>query len=169
MSVITFNRSDKVEIFYDRENIEKVNGHGSFDYVTATVCLAQGRPISNVTVYDSLMENDPVQQDVYRKLRAAKIKIVNPKGHCGNSSKQMGVDVALAVDVVSQASTSQCDTIIIVSGDGDFIPVINKVKEKGKKIEFASWEACANKSLMDECDYFISLDDLPVLYPEAVQ
>lgn len=164
MSIITFNESDSLEFFIDRENIEKIVGRGDVDYVALVRCLAQRRPISNVRVYDMLKENDPIQKAVYEKLRAAKIRIVNPKGHCLNSGKQMGVDVNLAVDVVSQAASSQCNTIVIVSGDGDFIPVISKVKETGKKIEFASWEECANKSLMDECDYFTFLDDLPIFY-----
>lgn len=169
MSIITFNRSDSVEVFIDRENVEKVSGHGSVDYVTLVQCVAQGRPICNVTVFDMIRENDTIQRKVHDTLRSAKIRLNTPIGHCGNSSKQMGVDVALACEVVSQAATSQCNTIIIVSGDGDFIPVIKKVKERGKKIEFASWEECANKSLMDECDYFTALDSLPILYPEAVE
>ena len=167
MSVITFNLTDKVEILIDRENIEKISGHGTVDYNALVQCVAQGRPVSTVTVFDNLRENDPVQRTIYERLRLSKIRIVNPKGQCRNSDKQLGVDVALAVKVVSLAASSQSDTFIIVSGDGDFIPVIEEVKNKGKKIEFAAWEECINKSLMDECDYFIPLDDLPILYPEV--
>ena len=169
MPVTTFNLTDKVELFIDRENVEKISGHGSVDYGALVQCLAQGRPISNVTVFDMFKEEDLIQKAVYAKLRKLKIRIVNPRGHCSKEGKQLGVDVALAVAVVSKAATSQCDTFIIVSGDGDFIPLIDEVKARGKKIEIASWEECINKSLMDECDYFIPLDDIPALYPEAVQ
>ena len=169
MSIITFNESDRIEYFIDRENVEKVCGHGNVDYEALVQCHAQGRQISNVTVYDMLRENDPIQKKVHDDLRSKKIRIKTPRGRCSKSDKQMGVDVYLAADVVSQAMTSQCDTIVIVSGDGDFIPVIDKVKESGKKIEIVSWEVCANRSLMDECDYFTLLDDLPILYAEAVQ
>lgn len=167
VSVITFNKTDKVEIFIDRENIEKISGHGSVDYEALTQCLAQGRPVSTVTLFDMLKEDDPIQKRVYDKLKELKIRIVNPKGH-GREGKQLGVDVALATKVVSRASSSQCDTFIIVSGDGDFIPIIEEVKARGKKIEIASWEVCINKSLMNECDYFIPLDDIPALFTEEI-
>lgn len=169
MSITTFNKTDKTEIFIDRENIEKISGHGSVDYEALVQCLAQGRPISTVTVFDMLKENDSIQKSVYDRLRKAKIRIVNPRGRCMKGDKQLGVDVALSVKVTSQASSSQSDTFIIVSGDGDFIPLIDEVKARGKKIEIASWDECINKTLMDECDYFISLDDLPILYPDVVQ
>ncbi|MBQ4411543.1 MAG: NYN domain-containing protein, partial [Candidatus Methanomethylophilus sp.] len=88
--------------------------------------------------------------------------VIVPKGSCGNSSKQIGVDVQLATDVVTSAIRSSCDTIVIVSGDGDFIPVIDCVKASGKKIEFAAFSGFANMSLIEETDYFTYLDDLPI-------
>ncbi len=166
MTSLTFSLHDKAAIFIDGENIEKLCGRGRVDYSDLVRCVAQGRRISDVLYFDTKFENDPIQEKRYEQLRKNKIRIMNPRGRCGNNAKQMGVDVYLATEVTACAMTSHCDTIIIVSGDGDFIPVIDRVRQTGKNIEFASWDECANKSLVDECSHFIHLDDLPILYPE---
>lgn len=45
------------------------------------------------------------------------------------------VDVRIAIDMVSLAYENAYDTAILVSGDGDFLPVIKKVKELNKGVE----------------------------------
>jgi uncharacterized LabA/DUF88 family protein len=45
------------------------------------------------------------------------------------------VDVRIAIDMVSFAYENRYDTAILVSGDGDFLPVIKKVKELNKRVE----------------------------------
>ena len=45
-----------------------------------------------------------------------------------------GDDVYLAVDLVSGAYENLYDTAIIVSGDEDFVPAIQKAQKLGKKI-----------------------------------
>jgi uncharacterized LabA/DUF88 family protein len=45
------------------------------------------------------------------------------------------IDIRIAIDMVSLAYEDGYDTAILVSGDGDFVPVIKKLKELNKKIE----------------------------------
>ncbi len=40
-------------------------------------------------------------------------------------------DIKIAVDIISLAY----DTAVLVSGDGDFVPVVKKVKELDKNLE----------------------------------
>lgn len=45
--------------------------------------------------------------------------------------QQKGVDVALAVDLVRLASKGRIDVACIMTGDSDFVPVIDIVKDEG--------------------------------------
>lgn len=167
MNAISFNIVDRMEVFIDLMNIESVMGRNKIDYVMLVRTLAKGRPISNVRAYDSLKDDDLEQKCLHNVLSEQKFRIIIPKVKCGKEGKQAGVDVQLASDVKECAIQSSCDLILIVSGDGDFVPVIDKVKAKGKKIEFASFTECANHDLIDATDHFTALDDLPIIFAEA--
>jgi len=47
--------------------------------------------------------------------------------------KQKGVDILMAIDAVSKAYQNQYDMAIFVVGDADFVPLIEAVKNAGKK------------------------------------
>ena len=51
---------------------------------------------------------------------------------------EKGVDVMIATDLVSGAFKNLYDTAILVSGDGDFFPAIEAVKDLGKHVEVAA-------------------------------
>jgi len=50
---------------------------------------------------------------------------------------EKGVDVKIAVDMIALGIANAYDTAILVSGDGDFVPVINKLKELKKIVQVA--------------------------------
>lgn len=162
MTAITQNKNEKLEVFIDVMNVEKAVGRNVMDYNCLVKCLAKGRQITVIRAYDQVIGSNPEQKKLHAYFKREKVRVIIPKGSCGNSSKQIGVDVQLATDVVTSAIKSSCDTVLIISGDGDFIPVIDSVKASGKKIEFAAFSEFANMSLIEETDYFTYLDDLPV-------
>jgi uncharacterized LabA/DUF88 family protein len=53
---------------------------------------------------------------------------------------EKGVDVMIATDLVSGAFKNLYDTAILVSGDGDFFPAIEAVKDLGKHVEVVAFE-----------------------------
>ena len=55
----------------------------------------------------------------------------------GNIWVEKGVDVHLAVDMLSMAVKNLYDVAILISGDGDFASVIDAVKDLGKHVEVA--------------------------------
>jgi len=63
-------------------------------------------------------------------------------------------DIHLAVDMVKLAYNDVYDTAILVSSDGDFVPAIIAVKEKGKKIENIGFENKFSYHLRQKSDRF---------------
>lgn len=55
----------------------------------------------------------------------------------GETWIEKGVDVKIAVDMLSMAVNNLYDTAILISGDGDFADAIEAVKNLGKHVEVA--------------------------------
>ena len=84
-------------------------------------------------------------------------KIQNEKGKFEYSVK--GDDIYLATDLISLAYEDGYDIAIVVSGDGDFVPAIQKVQKLGKKVENAFFNISRSSYLKQVCDKSIRLDD----------
>lgn len=61
-------------------------------------------------------------------------------------------DIHLAVDMVKLAHNDAYDTAILVSSDGDFVPAVQAVKEKGKNVENIGFENKFSYHLQQTCD-----------------
>ena len=72
-------------------------------------------------------------------------------------------DVGLTVDVMRMAS--RLDAVIIVSGDGDFIPLVEYMKNHtGTQVEVASFGKSTSNKLREVADDFIDLSLNPKKY-----
>lgn len=70
-----------------------------------------------------------------------------------------GDDVHLTTDLISLAYENAYDTAIIVSGDGDFVPAIQRVQKLGKRVENAYLKISGSDYLKQVCSSSIRLDD----------
>lgn len=78
-------------------------------------------------------------------------------------SKKADWDVGLAVDAIKMAP--KLDTIIIASGDGDFIPLVEYLKmNEGCQVEVASFGKSSSGKLKEAVDDFMDLDENPRKY-----
>ena len=66
-------------------------------------------------------------------------------------------DVGIAMDAIEQAP--KVDTIILASGDGDFIPLVEHLKRAmGCRVEVAAFGKSASSKLKEAADSFLDLD-----------
>jgi len=66
-------------------------------------------------------------------------------------------DVGIAMDAVRLAP--KVDSIVLVSGDGDFKPLVGYLQSAGCLVEVIAFERTANSELMSLADDFINIDD----------
>lgn len=66
--------------------------------------------------------------------------------------RQKGVDTLIAIDILSKAYQDQFDITIIVTGDEDFLPVIDYVKNTGKRIYGVFFENLFSQDLEERLD-----------------
>jgi len=65
-------------------------------------------------------------------------------------------DVGLAIDAIRMAE--KVDTIIVISGDGDFKEMYEYVRGKGARVEVVAFGKTASSSIRDYVDRFVDLD-----------
>ncbi len=78
-------------------------------------------------------------------------------------AKKADWDVGLAVDAIKLAP--KLDAIILVTGDGDFVPLVEYLKvNEGCQVEAVSFGKSSSSKLIEVCDDFMDLDNNPSKY-----
>src|SRR5271170_2282765 len=74
--------------------------------------------------------------------------------------KKADWDVGMAVDAIRMSEF--LDVIILVTGDGDFIPLVDYLKwGNGRLVEVAAFKRSASSKIQDAADKFIAIEDIP--------
>lgn len=63
------------------------------------------------------------------------------------------VDVALAVSVMESVLTKHLSVVVLASRDADFVPLVHKIKEFGKKVVVIGTETGFSSGLRNSADY----------------
>jgi uncharacterized LabA/DUF88 family protein len=109
--------------------------------------------------YDAIsLEGDPrrVEEATYfdrlRKFDFCQVRLgrlVRPEG---SPPRQKGVDALLAIDMVGKAHENQFDIAIVLAGDDDFVDTIQAVRDTGKRVCGAYFDAHASQRLIESFD-----------------
>lgn len=74
--------------------------------------------------------------------------------------KKADWDVGMAVDAIRMASF--LDVVILVTGDGDFLPLIDYLKwGVGRLVEVAAFKRSASSKVQEVADKFINIEEIP--------
>ena len=76
-----------------------------------------------------------------------------------DGTKKADWDVGLAIDAVKLAPS--LDVIILATGDGDFLPLVEYLKAIGKIVEIIAFSRTASLRLKEEADDFFDLEIEP--------
>ncbi len=74
-----------------------------------------------------------------------------------DGQKKADWDVGIVIDAIKTAPT--VDVIVLVSGDGDFISLVEYLKNQGKKVEVVALKRSSSSKLIEVADEFIDLED----------
>ena len=76
--------------------------------------------------------------------------------------KKADWDVGITVDAIRIAQS--CDTIVLCSGDGDFLQLLEYLKNQGKRTEVVAFGRSSSSKLKEITDEFIDLEASPTKY-----
>ncbi len=164
MSVIK-HKNQRVGIFIDTQNLYHCakNIYGAkvnFDQVVKDGL--SGRLLTRAVAYVITTESGEEKSffDALEKI-GIETKTKNLQIFAGGA-KKADWDVGLAVDAIKLAP--KLDAIILVTGDGDFVPLVEYLQNVGCQVEVMSFGKATSAKLIETCDDFIDLDENPRKY-----
>lgn len=72
-----------------------------------------------------------------------------------NGFKKADWDVGITVDAIKISSS--LDVVLLLSGDGDFIPLVEYLKNHGKQVEVAAFSKSTSSRLKEVADDFLDI------------
>lgn len=75
------------------------------------------------------------------------------------SQKTRNVDINITIDVMRAAHLANADLLYILSGDGDYLPLIEEVGRHGKEVWLSAFSSGLNEQLRSSVDLFHGLDN----------
>ncbi|MCL6506711.1 MAG: NYN domain-containing protein [Bryobacteraceae bacterium] len=147
-----------IAVFIDYDNIEigvKSTLGREFDVALALNALKERGDVVAKFAY----ANWGRQEGATRKMAENAVQMVqripSPRGD------KNGADINLALDALEMAFThDHINAFAIVSGDSDFIPLVNKLREYGKTVFVLGGKAFTSTILQQNCHEFISYESL---------
>ena len=77
-----------------------------------------------------------------------------------SGAKKADLDLDLCMDVVRLVDGKAVDCIVLVSGDSDFMPMLDYCSDHGVRVEVAAFDEAMSGTLRQSCDLFINLSML---------
>jgi len=79
-----------------------------------------------------------------------------------DGTKKADWDVGIVIDAIR--TSPGLDVIVLVSGDGDFISLVEYLKNQGKRVEVMAFGKTTSSHLKEVADEFIDLDKSPEMF-----
>ena len=162
----TVYKDQRIGIFLDVQNLyhsAKNLYRGKVNYRELIKELTAGRHLIRAMAYVVKSEATPVAEEkaFFEALQKAGLELrMKELQTYPGGFKKADWDVGMAVDAIRMAN--YLDAVILVTGDGDFIPLVEYLKwGLGRQAEVAAFGRSASGRLKESADYFINIEDYP--------
>jgi uncharacterized LabA/DUF88 family protein len=165
-------KPERVMVFIDGSNImycsRKIRPGFRVDYHRMAQALCGDRNLVRTYFFcsEDIENPNPKQRGFLNALRERGIEVFSHplKSRTTRSGEviriEKGVDVTMVSVLLRNAFIEAFDVAIVVTGDGDFVVAVQTVKDRGKRVEVASFEDSIALGLRRVADKFTSLDAL---------
>jgi uncharacterized protein (TIGR00288 family) len=147
-----------IAVFVDYDNIEigvKSTLRREFDVSLPLGALKERGDIVAKFAYANWGRQEGATRQMAENAVQMVQRIPSPRGD------KNGADINLALDALEMAFThAHVNAFAVVSGDSDFIPLVNKLKEYGKTVFVVGGKAFTSTILQQNCHEFVSYESL---------
>lgn len=164
--MIVKNPDQRVAILVDVQNLyysAKNLFQARVNYKKMLTLLLSKRILVRAIAYVIKSEQEEKEQTFFDALHTAgfEVREKNLQVFFGGAKKG-DWDIGIAMDAIRLGH--KVDSIVLVSGDGDFKPVVNYLQQSlGCLVEVAAFKKSANKELMEIADDFTNIENHPEL------
>ncbi len=147
-----------IAVFVDYDNIEigvKSTLRREFDVSLALGAFKERGDVVAKFAYANWGRQEGATRQMAENAVQMVQRIPSPRGD------KNGADINLALDALEMAFTHvHVNAFAIVSGDSDFIPLVNKLKEYGKTVFVLGGKAFTSTILQQNCHEFVAYESL---------
>ena len=149
----------RVAIFVDVQNVYYTSRQTygkNFDYNKFWSKATDDREVVKAVAY-AIERGDEKQYQFQNILRAIGFEVkLKPFIQRADGSAKGDWDVGITIDAMEGADSA--DVVVLVSGDGDFDLLADKIREKGKRVEVYGVAQLTAKSLINSASEFFPID-----------
>ena len=162
--------SQRVGIFIDAANMyhSAKNLHGArLNFKAVVEAAVAGRQLIRAIAY-VIKTKTGEEKPFFDALEAAGIEIKEKElQEFYSGAKKADWDVGIAVDAIRIGDV--LDAVVLASGDGDFYPLLEYLKNQGRQVEVMSFRETTSSHLLEIVDDFVDLsaDKKRFLFPMA--
>ena len=152
------SRSTRIAVFIDFDNVEigvKSTIGGSFDIGLVLEAIKERGEIVTKIAYSDWKRAG----DYSRHLTQHAIRMVQRNLTPGGDKN--GADITMALDALEMAFThDHINAFVIVGGDSDFISLVEKLKQYGRKVIVVGGRQFTSATMQRNCHEFIAYENL---------
>lgn len=163
----------RIGIFIDAQNIyhsAKHLYHSRVNFSELVKSLTGNRTLARAVAYVAKSDPNTGEDSFFDALRKSGFELrMKDLQIFSDGSKKADWDVGIAVDAIRMAHS--LDVIILVTGDGDFVPLVEYLQVGlGKQVEVAGFSKTTSGHLKESVDRVIELENIPkILLPIGKQ
>ncbi|RJX75428.1 NYN domain-containing protein [Vibrio sinensis] len=151
---------EKIALLVDVQNVYytcRDAYQSNFDYNQFWYVATQGKNVVSAKAY-AIASQDPKQRQFHHILRGIGFNVMlKPYIQRRDGSAKGDWDVGITLDAIEIAP--EVDTIVLVSGDGDFQLLVERLREKyNKKVVVYGVNRLTSQGLIDSANQFVSID-----------
>jgi len=159
-------KNQRVGVFIDAQNLyhSAKNLYGAnVNFKKILDDAVDNRPLIKAVAYVITTETGE-EKNFFEALQKAGIETKSKELQIFiDGKKKADWDVGIAIDAIRLAP--KLDVVILVAGDGDFIPLVEYLKfSHGCQVEVVSFVQSSSAKLVEVCDYFMDLSEQPNTY-----
>jgi uncharacterized LabA/DUF88 family protein len=151
-------KTDRIAIFIDGSNLfyAALQLGIEIDYAKLLYYLTGGRRLLRAYFYTGVDPTNEKQQGFLLWMRRNGYRVITKDLiQLPDGSKKANLDVEIAIDMITIAS--HCESIVLLSGDGDLAYALDSISYKGVKVEVVSLRSMTSDTLINVADRYTDL------------
>lgn len=160
--------SHNVGVFVDVSNLfySAKSAGVEVNYCRLLEHAVAGRDLIRASAYTGVDPENPNQRKFIDFLRANGYKVICKDIHKYEGGRiKANLDIEMAVDIM--LLSDNLDVVVLVSGDGDFVRLIDAVQMRGVRCEVIGFGISTSNELIDVADQFTEIGTLSGIFRNA--
>ncbi len=163
----------KVAVFVDVQNVhitfEKLGQEVRYDILLKAIqeqYSRRGKEIVKAVAFVPMFEGDERRERLINALSFMGYRVIyKPIKKVQEGIPKINMDVEMTLEILSVAE--HVDEVVLITGDSDFVPIVDYLSKKGKKVRvIGTRKGAVGIELIRACDEYNNMDEFEgVLMP----